>query len=44
MSDFYCDEIDEGECSTCGGSGVLDGECDCMDDTCCYRSTVPLGG
>ena len=42
MSDqFICDEIDDGECSTCGGEGYIDGDCDCMDDTCCCLYPTP---
>lgn len=26
---------DDGECHLCGGSGMLEDECTCMDDTCC---------
>lgn len=39
--DFYCDEIDDGDCPVCGGSGVLDDECTCMDDTCCCLYPTP---
>lgn len=38
---FYCDEIDDDDCPQCGGTGVLDGECDCMDDTCCCLHPTP---
>lgn len=33
--EFWCDEIDDDACFTCGGSGVIEDECTCMDDTCC---------
>lgn len=28
-------------CDACGGEGLRDGECDCMDDTCCCRYPSP---
>jgi hypothetical protein len=28
-------------CPACGGSGVIDDECTCMDDTCCCLVPTP---
>lgn len=33
--------IDDDECSTCGGIGVIEGDCTCMDDTCCCLEPTP---
>lgn len=33
-------DLDE-DCPMCGGSGVLDDECECMDDTCCCLVPTP---
>lgn len=35
------DEIDDGDCPACGGSGVADDECTCMDDACCCLHPTP---
>ena len=29
------------DCPNCGGDGVIDGECTCMDDTCCCLVPEP---
>ncbi len=29
--DYYSDDV----CWGCGGEGFIDGQCTCMDDTCC---------
>lgn len=31
----------EDECWNCGGEGVIDDDCTCMDDTCCCLYPVP---
>jgi hypothetical protein len=31
----------EEDCPACGGSGVIDDECECMDDTCCCLVPQP---
>lgn len=43
MSDpnLFCDDPDDSECWACGGSGVRDDECTCMDDTCCCLVPEP---
>lgn len=38
--EFYCDEIDD-ECPACGGTGVNEDECTCMDDSCCCLNPTP---
>lgn len=35
-----CDD-DESDCWMCGGSGVMEDECDCGDDTCCCLEPNP---
>jgi hypothetical protein len=37
----YCDAWEEQDCPSCGGSGVRDDECTCMDDTCCCLYPTP---
>ena len=32
---------DDGVCSCCGGEGFIDGDCTCMDDTCCCLNPTP---
>jgi hypothetical protein len=32
---------DDGDCFMCGGTGVIEGECDCMEDTCCCLHPTP---
>lgn len=39
MTDATQDEWTD--CPACGGSGVMDGECTCMDDTCCCLEPEP---
>jgi hypothetical protein len=29
------------DCPQCGGEGAVEGECDCMDDTCCCLDPTP---
>lgn len=29
------------DCPACGGEGFIDGECTCMDDTCCCLEPDP---
>jgi hypothetical protein len=35
------DPSDNGDCPTCGGDGFIDGDCTCMDDTCCCLDPDP---
>lgn len=32
---------DDGDCALCGGAGVIEDECTCMDDTCCCLNPSP---
>lgn len=48
VSSLRCDdpedrwwEDDDEQCFLCGGSGVLEGECECGDDTCCCLVPTP---
>lgn len=34
--------MDDNECSMCGGSGELDEECMCGDDTCVCLAPMPV--
>jgi hypothetical protein len=36
---LFCDEIDD--CPVCGGTGVLEDECTCGEDTCCCAEPEP---
>ncbi len=29
------------ECWNCGGEGYIEGECDCMEDSCCCLNPTP---
>lgn len=41
--DDHLDYCDDGECHLCGGSGVLDDECECsaFEDVCCCLHPTP---
>lgn len=41
MEDDFYDDFDE-DCPQCGGDGFYDGECACMDDTCCCLEPEPV--
>lgn len=32
---------DFGDCPTCGGTGVIEDDCTCLDDTCCCLQPTP---
>jgi hypothetical protein len=39
----YCDAGEDSDCPTCGGSGVLEDECECqaIEDICCCLHPRP---
>lgn len=39
--DEMLSSADDGTCPACGGSGVAEDECECMDDTCCCLYQTP---
>lgn len=41
LADDWRYDDDDGTCCQCGGSGVLEGLCTCMDDTCCCLHPEP---
>lgn len=41
MADYHDPSDDDGECSMCGGTGIIEGDCTCMDDTCCCLEPTP---